>query len=101
MSKGWTLHRTYRLLCFVFALSWVVQRDMCGEVFFSCAREYVFVLEENEGECQLVSGDRSLYVIELGLCCQWLKAPVFQAESLPHLHAQGFPPSFSGFLICL
>lgn len=69
--------------------------------FFYCAREYVFVLKENEVKCQLVSEDRTLCVIELGLCCQWLKAPVFQAESPPRLRAQGFPPSFSGFLIPL
>lgn len=97
MSKGQTLHRTYRFLCFVFALSWVVQRDLYGDVFSTVE---VCTVEENEIECQLVSGDSSLCVIELGLCCQWLKALSFKQSLHPtfmlrvsHPHSQGFPSS--------
>lgn len=91
MSKGQTLHRTYRFLCFVFALSWVVQRDLYGDVFSTVE---VCLCSRREWD-RVPAGVRRQFSV-----CNWtwsllsmVEGPVFQAESPPHLHAQGFPSS--------
>lgn len=90
MSKHRTLHRTCSLLCFVFcSLGWFMEAYM-GMWFSTVQREHVFVLQEKEVEVELVSGDGSLCVTELGLSCKRLETHGFQAESLPLLPSQGF-----------
>lgn len=96
MSKGRRLHRTYGLLCFVFALSWVVQRDLGG--FFSAVQGSMSLFSKRMRESASWCQETDLCVeLNLVLAVNGWRPLSFKQSLCPsfmlrvsHPHSQGF-----------